>query len=97
MITRRGIITGLISLAAAPTIVRASSLMRCSPTGQLDKWIGMADWPVATPEEILDEVRRAISIASGIPERMLRGDWRQGDQMTDEETRYYQRVVWNYP
>lgn len=32
MINRRGLITGLVSLVAAPAIVRVSSIMRCSPT-----------------------------------------------------------------
>lgn len=74
MITRRGIITRLISLVAAPAVVRASSLMRCSPTE-----IGMhhalsAQWPVRTPEEILDDVRRALVESTSIPARLLFGE-----------------------
>ena len=78
MITRRGIITGLISLAAAPAIVRASSLMQCSPTeelyslGHVNVNVGVI-WEPKTPEEILDDVRRMLAAAWQVPERMLIG------------------------
>lgn len=45
MLSRRGLITGLISLAAAPAIVRASSLM---PVKVME--------PTLTSQQILDEL-----------------------------------------
>lgn len=45
-LTRRGLITGLISLVAAPAIVRASSLM---PVRAIDGWVYLGTEVHGTP------------------------------------------------
>lgn len=53
MISRRGLITGLISLAAAPAIIRASSLMPVKTYDaavwnflpEIESYNGMGYWP----------------------------------------------------
>lgn len=57
MTTRRGFLTGISSVIAAPAIVRVSSLMRLPPPvrivllGEYD-W----DWRQKTPDEILKDI-----------------------------------------
>jgi hypothetical protein len=95
MITRRGIITGLISLAAAPAVVRASSLMRCSPTEPellgLSEFASSSTWPLSTPEQILDDIRRTLVEATGLPARLLFGEGLP--PMTSDEIEHWQRVA----
>lgn len=74
MISRRGLITGLISLVAAPAIVRAGNLMRCSPT-EIPLEVNVRwDYDTLTSQQILDDVRQAIAAAYNIPARMLLGE-----------------------
>jgi hypothetical protein len=85
VVSRRGLITGLISLAAAPAIVRASSLM---PVKAME--------PVLTPQQIAEallrsELDRVFAAASKNLNRLLYGGYEFA--WTGYDNRFYYRPV----
>ena len=52
-VSRRKLITGLISLVAAPAIVKAESLMKIAPTRRL-----------LTPDEIINNMVRTLELSN---------------------------------
>jgi hypothetical protein len=60
MLTRRGLITGLISFVAAPAIVRVSSIMPVRPVkfvaGQTDQFLKDGIIPFPSTDDLLQEV-----------------------------------------
>jgi hypothetical protein len=94
MITRRGIITGLISLAAAPAVVRASSLMRCSPTENLVRVSDLVDVRINFYNELaLENMRRQIAAAYQIPYDIMFGAQRALTALEVEESNKYFSAV----
>lgn len=70
-INRRSLITGLVSLIAAPPIVRVSNLMPVKSYSEYE--LTMRDWTIATPEQILEDIRMSLQIVTGIPQKYLFG------------------------
>ena len=75
---RRTLITGLVSLVAAPAIVRASNLMRvksmipASPIITVE--IHLVEYTPLSLEEIKDYLFKAVAESFGIPEQLIRSD-----------------------
>lgn len=76
--SRRGFITGLISLVAAPAIVRAGSLMLVkvmpSEAQLLDYAHRLSNPPILEVLQCLNECERKLIEATGIPVRLSLGE-----------------------
>lgn len=87
MLSRRGLITGLVSLVAAPAVVRYASLMPVrGDVMTIDD--GPLDWST-TRDEILRDVARAL----GLPLRFLDGTSSELRVLTDEEVGAWRRSM----
>lgn len=76
-LTRRGLLGGMLSIIAAPAIVRASSLMPVKSVKVIDFYPSNLIWSQKTPEEIVEDMQtflRTISIQSQVPVHRLLGN-----------------------